>query len=109
MLCMKQVSTEGLLQEVISQEANAIVTVGLPWSGSSQVMRSTLTKVASDQQSPVALYHMDGDQCPQIQDLYHIQTIPAMLFFRQGILVAKLSGLTNHTRLREIFIQHYHA
>lgn len=104
---MKHITTEEFLQQVVSQEANAIVEVGALWSGTCQVMRSTLAKVVNHQHQTVALYHIDSDQCQHIHALYHIHALPALLFFREGILVDKVSGLTNHHTLEEKFIQHY--
>jgi thioredoxin-like negative regulator of GroEL len=104
---LQKLTADDFIEQVVSKETNAVVEVGDAWSGTSQVMLNTLTAVA--QNLPIHLYHIDSEINPFIHKLYHIDALPALLFFRKGILVDKLSGLTNRASISEKIHQHFNA
>jgi thioredoxin 1 len=106
---LQKLTAEEFMERVISKESNALVEIGASWSGSSQVVLSTLTAIAQDQSLPLHLYHIDSEVNPFIHKLYNIDSLPALLFFRKGILVDKLSGLTSRTSITEKINQHFTA
>jgi thioredoxin 1 len=103
----QKLTAEEFMERIVSRETNAVVEVGAEWSGSSQVVLNTLTAVVRDQQSKLNVYHIDSEINPFIHKLYNIDTLPAVLFFRKGILVDKLSGLTSRTSISEKIEQHF--
>lgn len=106
---LQKLTAEEFMDQVVSRETNAVVEVGAAWSGSSQVVMSTLTSVAQTQSTPLNLYHIDSEVNPFIHKLYNIDTLPALLFFRKGILVDKLSGLTSRVSISEKINQHFNT
>jgi thioredoxin-like negative regulator of GroEL len=106
---LQKLTAEEFMEHVISKESNALVEVGAAWSGSSQMVLNTLTSLTEQQELPLHLYHIDSEVNPFIHKLYNIDALPALLFFRKGILVDKLSGLTSRTSITEKINQHFTA
>lgn len=106
---LQKLTAEEFMERVISRESNALVEVGAAWSGSSQVVLNTLTSMAQHQAFPLHLYHLDSEINPFIHKLYNIDSLPVLLFFRKGILVDKLSGLTSRASITEKINQHFTA
>jgi thioredoxin 1 len=104
---MQAVTTFEFVRQVVAQKANAIVEVGEDWSSTSQVMRHTVTAVAQNHKHGVALYHINSDESPQLLHMYHLEALPAVLFFRQGVLVDKLLGLTSKHCLEIKLSEHF--
>lgn len=95
------------MEQVISQETNAVVEVGAEWSGASQVVLNTLSATIGQQSASLHYYHIDSEVNPIIHKLYNLDVLPALLFFRKGILVDKLSGFTNRIAISEKINQLY--
>jgi thioredoxin-like negative regulator of GroEL len=106
---LQKLTAEEFMDHVISKESNALVEVGAAWSGSSQMVLSTLTTMTRQQELPLHLYHIDSEINPFIHKLYNIDSLPALLFFRKGILVDKLSGLSSRASITEKINQHFIA
>jgi thioredoxin-like negative regulator of GroEL len=106
---LQKLTAEEFMERVISRESNALVEVGASWSGSSQMVLNTLTTMTQQKEMPLHLYHIDSEINPFIHKLYNIDSVPVLLFFRKGILVDKLSGLTNRASITEKINQHFTA
>ena len=104
-----KLTKEEFIEEVVTREANAVIELGAEWSGSSQMLLNSLVTIANHESLPLPLYHMDSEHNPFLFKLYNIDTLPALLFFRSGILIDKLPGMTSRNTILEKINHHFTA
>jgi thioredoxin 1 len=91
---LTQIDSISFDRDVIQAKSNAVVKLCSSWNGSSQLMGYALATFASQYQHIVRFFEIDIDDQPEIAEIYHIELVPTLLFFREGKLVDMLSGLS---------------
>ncbi|MFD0884737.1 thioredoxin family protein [Streptosporangium algeriense] len=88
---------------VLNSPKPVLVNFCAVWSGVCRALEPELEKVAAERDGRVVVGTLDIDQNPVTPRRYNVNTIPALLLFKNGTVVAKRVGpLTKNDVLRLI-------
>jgi thioredoxin 1 len=90
---VKTISGQQLIDTVVDSKANAVVKLFTEWSGASQLLGFALLDFANQYHGKIEFFQVDIDADPALTDHFRIDLLPTLLFFKEGKLVDKLSGL----------------
>lgn len=78
--------------EVLKSKQPVLVAFWAPWSQPCHILDSVLGEVAVACAGRVAVIKVNADDNPDLSMWYEIQSIPALLFFHESRLRAKIIG-----------------
>ncbi|MBU0995434.1 MAG: thioredoxin [Proteobacteria bacterium] len=79
-------------QEVIKCPGAVMVDCWAPWCGPCKMIAPVLDQLAKTYAGKLKITKLNVDENPQVSSRYTIQSIPTMLFFKNGKLVKTLVG-----------------
>jgi thioredoxin 1 len=94
-----KLTSEQFVDRIILSKADALVKVSSTCNGASQILYKTFQLLAEKYASRVNFFTLDFDSEAGLSETYRVEAVPTILFFKQGTLVDKLSGLTHRTIL----------
>ena len=89
----KKVNREEFIEKIVLGKTDSLVKFCSSWSGSAELLKHLVEDVANNYKDRIDFYCIDTDTEVDLSDIYHIEALPTLLFFRKGTLVDKLSGL----------------
>lgn len=93
-------------QDVIQAETLTLVDFWADWCGPCKAIAPVLDQLAEDYGERLSIRKLDADKNPQAVADYGIRSIPSLLLFKQGKVVASLIGLQSKTKLTAAIEQH---
>jgi len=76
-----------------------MVDMWAPWCGPCRIISPIVDDVAESIGGKAKIVKVNLDENPEIAQKYHVMGIPALLFFKDGKLVDRLSGVQNYDTL----------
>jgi thioredoxin 1 len=89
----KDVTDETFSAEVLSNKLPVIVDFWAEWCGPCKMLTPIINELATELKGKVAVYKLDIDSNPQTAARYAINSIPSLLFFKNGTIVDQHTGL----------------
>jgi thioredoxin 1 len=86
-------------REVLSAPQPVLVDFWAGWCGPCRVLAPTFEKLAEKYGNEVRFVKLDVDELPEIAGQYGIQSIPTLLLFAGGEVVAQIVGLQPYEKL----------
>lgn len=87
------ITDQTFAREVISSETSVLVDCWAPWCGPCRTLSPIIDELASDYANGVKVVKLNVDENPMTASQYGIRSIPTMLFFKEGKMVDKLTGV----------------
>lgn len=72
------------------KEGNVIMGFTAPWCGYCRRLRPILMKIADEVDVPI--YGINTDEDPELAKRYDVDTIPTLIFFKDGKLADRIIG-----------------
>jgi thioredoxin-like negative regulator of GroEL len=88
-----KVNRQQFIERIVIDKTDSLVKFGSRWSGSAELLKQLIEDVAVGYQGRLNFFCIDSEIETDLTDIYHIESFPALLFFRKGTLIGKLSGL----------------
>jgi len=98
---MIEISEENFQKEVLEEEKPVIVDFWANWCVPCQMMTPILEKISKEFGEKIKVVKINIDEAPSIASRYQIHAIPTLLFFKKGILIDEIVGVTSYEVLKE--------
>lgn len=102
---MLEILTKDCFEGFINQPF-AIVDFWASWCGPCRALMPILEKISSEKGIKIGKMSVEDDETQEFAQRYRIQSIPSLLFFKQGELVDTNVGLISEEDLLEKIKRH---
>ncbi len=103
---LPQVSAASWEQQVLRAGQPVLVEFNAAWCGPCRLQTRELGELASDLAGRLAVVQVDIDGEEELARRYDVRAVPALLLFRGGEVVVRISGLTQGDPLRDQVLPH---
>ncbi|MBN1604508.1 MAG: thioredoxin [Chitinispirillaceae bacterium] len=90
---INEVTDQTFSAEVLSNPLPVIVDFWAEWCGPCKMLTPIITELATELKGVVAVYKLNIDSNPQTAAQYSINSIPTLLFFKNGSIIEQHTGL----------------
>ncbi len=90
--CVPEVGRANFDSEVLRSERPVLVAFWAPWSTACRVAEPVLSEVMSEIPGGVRLVRINADENPHLSLWYGIQSLPTLLYFVDGAVLARIVG-----------------
>jgi thioredoxin-like negative regulator of GroEL len=90
---LQKIGEAEFVDQVIAGKCDALVKFSPSWSGSGQMLGYSLESLAIQYKESIRFFSFEFDSDSALCSTYQIDNTPAILFFKKGTLVDRLSGL----------------
>jgi len=90
---------------VLQSEVPVLVDFWAPWCGPCKMIAPVLDALAAEYAGRVRIVKLDIDQNPNTALAYQVRSIPLLLVFKNGQIVARQIGATGQAQLRQMLEQ----
>jgi len=80
-------------EEVLNGQGVTVVDFWASWCGPCRMMEPILDEIAVEFEDRVAVAKLNTDRAPATAERFEIQSIPTLIFFRDGEPLFQMSGL----------------
>jgi len=87
--------------EVLASDKPVLVDFWAPWCGPCKMVGPVVEKLATDLAATVKIGKLNVDDNPNVAQEYGVMSIPTMILFKGGRVVAKTMGFQPEPKLRE--------
>lgn len=99
---MAQVFTdENFESEVLKSEIPVLVDFFAEWCGPCKMLAPTVEQIAAEYEGKWKVGKVDVDQSPMVAQQFGIQSIPTIIFFKDGQAVDKMMGFQSKDKIVE--------
>lgn len=86
--------------QVLEHQGLTLVDFYAPWCGPCKMMAPTLDKLAHEYEGKVVIGKLNVDENDRTAMQYDIRSIPTLIFFKDGEMVARMEGFQSEEVLR---------
>ncbi len=88
-------------EEVLNHKGAVLVDFFAPWCGPCKMMAPTIEKLAGEYEGKVKVGEINVDENSEVSMKYEIQSIPTLIFFKDGEVVDKMVGFQSEEALKQ--------
>ncbi|WP_428073991.1 thioredoxin [Candidatus Avelusimicrobium luingense] len=88
-------------EEVLKAQGPVMVDFWATWCGPCRMLAPVVEELAGEYAGKVKVCKLDTDQGPETSAKYRISSVPTILFFKNGEVVAQAVGLQSKSALQE--------
>lgn len=81
---MKEINSAAFAQEVLQSELPVLVDFFAEWCGPCRMLAPVMQELSEKYEGKVKFVKLNVDQAPELASSFSINSIPALLYFRNG-------------------------
>lgn len=89
---MAKVVTESNFEQIIASSKVVMIDFWASWCGPCRILSPTVDEIASEWEGRATVAKCNVEDCEDIALKCGIRNIPALLFFKNGVLADRLAG-----------------
>jgi len=90
---LKEFTDGNFADEVIASKLPVVVDFWAEWCGPCKMLTPIINDIAAEYDGKVVIGKVNIDDNPQVAAKYNINSIPSLLFFKNGAVVEQHTGL----------------
>ena len=102
-------SAQSVVTHIRRNDIPVVIDFWAQWCGPCKVMAPVYERVASEFEPDLRFLKVDTEAEPELAARYNIRSIPTLMLFRKGNVVAQQAGAMNAESLRSWLRQHTRA
>jgi len=102
-------SAQSVVTHIQRNDIPVVIDFWAQWCGPCKVMAPVYERVASEFEPDLRFLKVDTEAEPELAARYNIRSIPTLMLFRKGNVVAQQAGAMNAESLRPWLRQHTRA
>lgn len=99
----QEVSDTSFEQEVLKSSIPVLVDFWAPWCGPCRALAPTIDEVATQYAGKVKVVKLNTDENPESAVKFRINSIPNLIFFKDGKPVDQLIGAVDKSKIEAVF------
>lgn len=92
---------ENFEEEVLKSSMPVLVDFWATWCGPCRMLAPVVEELATEYAGKVKVCKIDVDAAPNASTQYRIASVPTLIFFKDGQVVAQAAGLQSKAALQE--------
>lgn len=92
---------DNFADEVMKSDIPVLVDFFAVWCGPCKMMAPVIEELAQEYQGKVKIGKFDVDENPVVSERFGIQSIPTLLFIKNGTVMDKVMGVQSKDRLMD--------
>ncbi|MBK8430961.1 MAG: thioredoxin [Chloroflexi bacterium] len=86
------ITDENFQQDVLNSDKPVLVDFWAEWCGPCHMIAPAVKEIAAEHGAKLVVGKMDVDENPMIPGRYSIMSIPTLMLFKKGEVVARITG-----------------
>lgn len=86
-------------KEFLKNNKLAMATFGAPWCGACRSLGPIVEEIIGEVKDGIAILKVNVDESPELPGKLGIQSIPTMIFFKDGVEVNRSVGMTQKSAI----------
>jgi len=103
------ISDDVFEEQVLNSEKPVLVDFWAEWCGPCHMIAPSVKEIANDQEEVLKVAKMDIDENPVTPGRYGIMSIPTLMLFKDGEVVARIVGAMPKDRILAQVLPHLEA
>lgn len=96
---MREISSSNFSQEVIQSDMPVLVDFFAAWCGPCRMLTPVMQQLAEEYAGKVKIVKVNVDQAPELAASFGINSIPALLYFKNGQVKGSSIGFAHKEEL----------
>ena len=98
-MSVKSIKEDAFEEEVVKSELPGLIDFWAEWCGPCKAVSPILEEISTEMSDSIKIVKVNIDENPNIPSQYGVQSIPTLIIFKKGEVVATKIGMSSKNEL----------